>query len=270
MTTTVFDEAERRKWAGKAGAYAAGFAKLCAFPVPALVDAAVAGPGTRLLDVGTGTGTVAAEASARGCTVTAVDADPGMLEAAARAVPDAELLTALLPVLPFPDGEFDAVVANFVLNHVGRPSAAAAELRRVTRPGGRVAATIWAASAGPGQGLLGRAVAAAGVTPPAGLPGLEPGDEFPRTPDGFAALLRDSGLSEVSCELLTWQHRTTAREWWEAAVTGVATIGQTIVSQPPAVIATIKNHFEVLSAEFTAPDGALLLPHTALLAFGTA
>lgn len=50
---------ERRAWAGKADAYARSFAKLCAHPVGELLDPAAVGAGTRLLDVGTGTGTVA-------------------------------------------------------------------------------------------------------------------------------------------------------------------------------------------------------------------
>jgi protein-L-isoaspartate O-methyltransferase len=56
---TMFDEAERRIWEGRAEAYACSFAKLCAHPVSALLDAARVRSGVRLLDVGTGTGTAA-------------------------------------------------------------------------------------------------------------------------------------------------------------------------------------------------------------------
>ena len=68
MPTAVseFDEAERRIWAGRAEAFRDSFAKLCAHTAPALLDAVGAGPGVRLLDVGTGSGTVAAAACARG------------------------------------------------------------------------------------------------------------------------------------------------------------------------------------------------------------
>lgn len=40
MVQTAFDESERRTWAGRADAYAASFAKLCAYAVPVLLDAA--------------------------------------------------------------------------------------------------------------------------------------------------------------------------------------------------------------------------------------
>ena len=136
-TTDAFDTAERAMWAGRADAYAASFARLCAYPVPDLLDAAQVVAGTYVLDAGTGTGTDALAALARGARVRAVDADAGMVAAARAAGVDASI--AVLPELPFPDGEFDVVLGNFVVNHVGRPRAALAELRRVLKPGGRLA-----------------------------------------------------------------------------------------------------------------------------------
>lgn len=267
---TAFDESERRAWAGQADAYAASFAKLCAYPVPGLLDAAGVTEGVRVLDVGTGTGTTAAVACQRGAKVTAVDAEPGMVAQAALAAPEADVRLAALPRLPFADDEFDAVVGNFVLNHVGRPREALAELRRVTRPGGRIAVTIWAVPPASGQALLGRAVQAAGVARPAHLPALAREDDFLRTDQGFAALLSEADLTDVVCDALTWEHQTTREEWWGGPAAGVATIGQIVTSQSPVVIAEIKNHFDSLCAEFSGPDGVLILPHAALMAHGRA
>ncbi|QHC27218.1 class I SAM-dependent methyltransferase [Streptomyces sp. GS7] len=269
MAQTPFDASERRAWAGRAAAYADGFGRLCAYTVPRLLDAAGVDAGARVLDVGTGTGTVAAAAAARGARVSAVDAEPDMVRCAAQAVPGADVRVAALPRLPFPDGEFHSVVGNFVLNHVGRPRAALAELRRVTRPGGRVALTIWAAPAAPGQALLGRAVRAAGVSRPAELPALAPEEDFPRTGEGLAGLLRTAGrLAEVRCAALSWEHRTTPEEWWRGPAAGVATIGQVVISRGADVTERIRRQFAVLAREFTGPDGELVLPHTALLASG--
>jgi SAM-dependent methyltransferase len=186
---TAFDDAERRMRAGTAEAFGRTYARICGYPVSLLLDAAGVGAAVNVLDVGTGTGTVAVEASDRGATVTAVDADPDMVKLAREAAKDAQVGIATLPSLPFADDQFDAVVANFVLNHVGRPLAALRELRRVTRQRGRVAVTIWADPGGSGQKLIGRAVQAAGVTRPDDLPFLAPEDDFPRTANGLTNLL---------------------------------------------------------------------------------
>ncbi|MCF3134870.1 class I SAM-dependent methyltransferase [Streptomyces olivochromogenes] len=270
--TEAFDAAERAMWDGRAEAYGRSFARLCAYPVEALLDAARVGAGTRVLDVGTGTGTAAVAARERGALVRAVDADPGMVAAAVRRGIAAEV--AVLPELPFPDGAFDAVVGNFVLNHVGRPRAALAELRRVLRPGGRVALTTWGARRGAGQELLGRACTAGGAVPPAYLPRLDPAEDFARTPDGLAGLLREAGFADADAGELAWDHRTTVEEWWGAAADGLATIGLVVTSQDAGTVVRIRHEYERLCAEFAAPEtngeGHLALPHVSLLAAATA
>jgi SAM-dependent methyltransferase len=268
--TLDFDARERQAWAGQATAYENSFGKLCAHTVPALLDAAGPLSGLRVLDVGTGPGTVAAAALARGAKVTAVDAEPDMLARAASAAPGAEVRQAALPELPFAEGEFDAVVGNFVLNHVARPAAALTELRRVTRPGGRVVLTIWAAPAAPGKALLGRAFAAAGVLDRLDFPSLAAEDDFRRDEPGFAGLLTSAGLTEATCALLAWDHLTTAEEWWSGPASGIATLGQALRTLPPETVATVHAHFTTLAAAFTTSEGTLALPHTALLAAGRA
>jgi SAM-dependent methyltransferase len=266
--TPDFDARERQAWAGQATAFAGSFGKLCAHTVPMLLDAAGPLDGARLLDVGTGTGAAASAALARGAEVSAVDAEPDMIAYAARALPGADVRRAVLPALPFGDGAFDAVVGNFVLNHVGRPAAALAELRRVARPGGRVALTIWASPAAPGKALLGRALHATGVADGLDLPALAPEDDFPRDEAGFAGLLSVAGLTDVSCVLLAWDHRTTVDEWWSGPASGVATPGQALRTLPPETVTAVRDRFAALAEEFTTADGTLALPHTALLARG--
>ena len=250
-------------WAGKAEAYAASYAELCAYPVPALLVVARVRAGSRVLDVGTGTGAVAAAARARGTCVVAVDAEPDMVAWVAERVPGVAAVCAALPALPFADGAFDAVVGNFVVNHVDRPRHAVAELRRVTRPGGQVAVTVWASPGGAGQALLGRAVGAA-------RPRLDPANDFPRTPTGFATVLTEAGLTGVRCRVVEWAHRTTAERWWRGPAEGLASVGQLLAELTDADVARVKAAYLRLCAEFTAPDGALVLPHEALLAHGQA
>ena len=100
-----------------------------------------------VLDVGCGVATTAIEIARRhGARVTAADISPLMLqraEANARAAGVAGLVTVTsgdILALPFDDAAFDVVIAEAVTMFTDRPKAAA-ELARVTRPGGRVLAT---------------------------------------------------------------------------------------------------------------------------------
>ena len=267
---TAFDEFERRLWAGRAAAYERSFAKLCAHTAPLLLDAVQAGPGVRLLDVGTGPGTVAGVAAARGATVTAVDAEPSMVELARHHVPTADVRQAILPDLPFPDGTFDAVVANFVINHVGDPRAAAAELRRVVRPGGRVAVTTWPHPPAPLQRLFVEVAEAAGVTRPASAPVVAEELNFRRSADGLAELLGGATLADVAAETVAWTLRVQVEDWWAGPAEGLGALGAIVTAQPPEVVAEMKAHYLRLSARYLGADGWLELPTEAALAVGTA
>ena len=102
----------------------------------ALVEAGGLG-GRRVLEVGCGTGRLAAALGERaGADVTAVDASPAMVERARALGVDARAARA--EALPFPDASFDAVVMRMVVHLVDRP-AALAEAARVLRPGGTLA-----------------------------------------------------------------------------------------------------------------------------------
>ncbi|MEW2427413.1 methyltransferase domain-containing protein [Micromonospora sp. NPDC047644] len=267
MTTTAFDEYERSRWAGRAEAYDRSLAALCAYPAPALLDAADVGAGTRVLDVGTGSGTVAGLACARHATVVAVDAEPSMVEWARDRLPSVdEVRLASLPHLPFDSRSFDAAVANFVINHVGDPLAAITELRRVVRAGGRVAVTVWPHPPPEAQSLWGEVFDAAGVDRRAPGPTVDADRDFPRTPDGLAGLLDQAGLTDVRCDTLTWAHRTDPEAWWSGPANGVSKPGLVMEGQPAAVISRIRAAYDELTARYRGQDGLLALPTAALLA----
>ncbi|MEV7228696.1 methyltransferase domain-containing protein [Polymorphospora sp. NPDC051019] len=104
-------------------------------------------PGMSVLDVGCGPGTITADLAARVAPgrVTAVEITAAALglardEAAARGQRNIDFAVADVHELHFPDGSFDVVHAHQVLQHVADPVRALAEMRRVTRPGGVVAA----------------------------------------------------------------------------------------------------------------------------------
>jgi ubiquinone/menaquinone biosynthesis C-methylase UbiE len=266
---TGFDEYERELWAGRAPAYEQGFGRLTAYTATHLLDAAKVGPGTKVLDVGTGPGVVAAEAVRREAVVTAVDAEPGMAETAARNVPGlSEVRVAVLPELPFEDEAFDAVVGNFVINHVGEPGLALSELRRVLRPGGRVALTCWEM---PGRGALAivrDAVELAGVPWPDDIP-LSPFLEYGNRA-AFRRLVRDAGFAGAEADPITWNHVTDPEEWWRlGALSKVGSNGVIVARQDEATVARIKTHYDEIMAGHAVDGGLVSLPAHALLAHGT-
>jgi len=101
-------------------------------------DLAAAGPGTRALDVATGTGDLAIELDARGAAVTGVDFSEGMLEIARRKAPSIEFAVGNALALEFPDATFDAATVGFGARNFDDLGQGLAEMARVVRPGGRV------------------------------------------------------------------------------------------------------------------------------------
>lgn len=104
-------------------------------------------PGSRVLDVACGTGNLAIIAARRGCIVSGIDIASNLISQA-RARADAEGLQIDFKqgdaeALPFASGQFDLVVSSFGVMFAPRPGVAAAELLRVTRPGGEVALANW-------------------------------------------------------------------------------------------------------------------------------
>lgn len=267
MHVTDFDAQERRNWAGQAEAYRKSYAQVCAGAVTHLIDSADVRSGIQVLDVGTGSGTAAAAAAALGAKVTAVDADRDMVALAAGLVPGVEFRVAALPGLPFEDDQFDAVLANFVINHVGQPRVALAELRRVTAPGGRIAVTIWPQPPSPAIALLTRAIHDCGIKRPSHR--LAPADDFPRTETGLRDLLADAGLRHTTCQLISWQLAVKPDAWWGIA-SGASWMRTFSASQTPELLDRVRNRFDQLSYGYLGQDGQLSLPIAALLARGQA
>lgn len=264
---TDFDAQERRNWAGQAAEYRNSFAQVCAGAVADLIDSANVRSGIRVLDVGTGSGTAAAAAAARGAKVTAADADPDMVALAARLVPGVEFRVGALPALAFEDRQFDVVLANFVINHVGQPRVALAELRRVAVPGGHVAVTTWPQPQAPGVALLSRAIRDCGLNRPS--QSLAPADDFPRTEAGLRDLLASAGFHNATCRLISWQLVVKPDDWWGIA-SGASWMRTFSANQTPEVLNVVRNKFDQLSREYLDRHQRLVLPFAALLARGQA
>ena len=115
--------------------------------------------GMRALDVGCGPGALTSVLVDRvgADQVSAVDPSPPFVEAVRARYPGVTVLQASAESLPFPDRAFDAAIAQLVVHFMADPVAGLAEMARVTRPGGVVAASVWDHAGGLGPlGCSGR------------------------------------------------------------------------------------------------------------------
>jgi SAM-dependent methyltransferase len=136
-----------------------------------------------------------------------VDLSPQMLALARRTAPHVAFEQQDAEALSFADARFDAVVANFLILHLGHPERAAAGFARVLAPGGRVALTAW----GPPErarlfGVFGDAMRAAGASAPSAIPA---GPDFFRfaADDELVRLLAGAGFVDVEVATLELTHR---------------------------------------------------------------
>ncbi len=147
---------------------------------PRLVAAAEISPGDLVLDVAAGTGNASIPAAATGASVTASDLTPELLDAgrlrAGAAGVDVEWTEADAEHLPFAEGQYDVVMSSIGVMFAPRHQAAADELVRVCRPGGRIGLLSWTPT-----GMLGALFATMKPFAPAPPPGAQPpvlwGDE---------------------------------------------------------------------------------------------
>lgn len=178
----------------------------------ALLDAVVIAPGSKVLDVASGTGVVARAAARRAGGeghVTASDVSPPMLArasgiAAADGAAPIDYREASADALPFADGSFDVVLCQQGLQFFPAREAALAEMRRVLRPGGVAGIAVWA-EGHPLEpfGVYGDELAAIGAEPP--FPNAFVSDTFVMGLEQVRSLLEVAGFSSVEARVVELQ-----------------------------------------------------------------
>jgi SAM-dependent methyltransferase len=110
---------------------------------PVFANFAGVDPGEHVLDVGAGTGALTAELVRRGARVAAAEPSPSFAQSLERRFPDVDVKAAPAEELPWPDETFDAALAQLVVAFMNDADAGIAEMLRVVKRGGVVAACMW-------------------------------------------------------------------------------------------------------------------------------
>lgn len=264
----AFHKFEVERWEKKAEPYHDFYGPITQRVIDHLLDAAAVSRGTKLLDVATGPGYVAARAAQRAASVVGVDVAQQMIALARRLYPGIEFRHADAEHLPFPAGSFEAVVSNFVVPHLARPEQAVTEFFRVLAPGGKLAITTWDAPQKSRLfGVFLDAVEEVGACPP---PDLPPGPPFMRfsSDEEFSNLLRSVGLDAVKVRTISFTHRfANADELWNGTLAGGVRTSALILGQTREVQARIRAVFDRLVRPYS-KDRGLEIPAAVKLASG--
>jgi ubiquinone/menaquinone biosynthesis C-methylase UbiE len=228
----------------------------------ALRVAAAAGlaAGDRVLDVACGTGVLAREARRRvgeAGRVAGLDPAPGMIAAAREIEPGIDWIPGSAEDLPFDDDSFDAVLSQFGIMFFEDRAAAAREMARVTRPGGRLVLAAWH---GTDRNPIYRDIAAlldTEVSPAAGDAVRVPfrlGN-----PEDLAGLLRAAGCVEIAVETATERARfPDTRTMVEAELRGWLPLFGIHLDEER--IAALLARFEAALASHAAPEREMVFP----------
>jgi SAM-dependent methyltransferase len=198
---------------------------------PQLVDLAGLTKDDRVLDVGCGPGALATELVERvgAGSVAAVDPSESFVAAARLRHPGIDVRRAKAEALPYPDGAFDAALAQLVVHFMADPVAGLGEMARVTRPAGVVAASVWdhAGERSP-LTVFWRAARELDVEThdESGLPGAREGH--------LVELFEASGLRDVEGAVhVARVEYASFDDWWEPFEFGIGPAGAALVALDP-------------------------------------
>lgn len=234
-------------------------------------------PGERVLEVAAGPGELGFLALPRlrpGGELLSTDAAPEMVDAARRragalGLTDVRFLVEDAARLSFEDDSIDGILCRFGLMLVPDLHAAAAEIARVLRPGGRAVLAVWSSSrANPWMTAAGRAAIELGLA--------EPPD--PRAPGPFRladeaelrAVVQSAPLTIASLEEVpvVW-HASSLDEWWETTRDTSRMLATLLEGLTPDRIDALRSLAEAQLREYVAADGSVSVAGLARVVLAT-
>jgi ubiquinone/menaquinone biosynthesis C-methylase UbiE len=268
IDTEVFQEFEHASWRRVVERYHDSWGRLTRQTIKPLLEVLGVGQNTAIVDVATGPGYVAAEASARGANAIGVDFSPEMVNKAREIHPQVQFLEGDALDLPFEDCSFDAACMNFGILHLAQPEDGVRELTRIVRPGGRVAFTAWAPPGeAPGyQAILG-ALDAYGT--PSDIPVGPDFFRFGRREECLATCAR-VGIRSPGVRIISpmyWE-MPTAAAFFSAFLGGSVRIGGLLRDQSPQALNAIESSVATSLEAFRVDGKEYRIPMSAVLTWG--
>ena len=250
-----FDEFERNTHHKLAQTYHNSFSIVSDRAIEPLLNAAHVKTGTRLLDVATGPGTLAARAAGRGASVIDVDVASAMVALARKLHPALDFRESTAEHLSFTASSFDSVISAFGIGHFSMPEHALTEFARVLVPMGFVALSWWKDfSRNRITGVFFDVIKELNVSTDSLPPG--PSVDLFFDEDRFAQTLRSAGFDRVRIETVTFKHTLpSADELWNLAMGSFARVSTIIRAQTDDVQQQIRTEVELATKLYATPHG---------------
>jgi SAM-dependent methyltransferase len=243
-----------------------------------MVDALALQPGQRVLELAAGpgdTGFMAAELVAPGGTLICSDGAEAMLEvarqrAAAQGISNVEFRLLDLEWIDLPTADVDAVLCRWGIMLVVDPEAAAHEIRRVLKPGGRAVLAVWDEPArNPWTTVAGDALIALGLAKP---PDPDEPGMFTLAADGVLRdLLESAGLVDVKVRAIALERRFDGVDQYLAETLAMSSRFRSVYRELDVdTQLEVRRRIARDVRPFAAADGSLVLPGSSLVASASA
>ncbi len=221
-------------------------------------------PEGRVLDVGCGPGVLTAELVDRygAGRVDAIDPTPGFVAAARERLPEVDVRQGTAEELPYADDSYAAAFAQLVVHFMKEPVRGLAEMARVTRPGGPVAACVW--DHGGSRGPLSLFWGAATQLDPTAR--READASAGSTAGDLERLMGEAGLADVhGGELSVTIQLSSFDDWWAPYEEPAGSVGDYLASRTSEQVAELR---ELCRSRI--PDGPFEITAWTWTAVGTA